>query len=181
MSDLHVSRVRGAVQVLLSSGAHPYDAFMRTVMTEAAHGDPKMMVSPPSARYSGERRYIMSNFTQALVERRDELRRRLEADRTFQELQLVQNLLDRQEAPKIDRPQVGVVTETGVKAVQDAAETYLKEKGDRAGSSEIHHELVRLGILTDDAAGKARVTSYLGRDKKRFDNIKGRGYGLRVK
>jgi hypothetical protein len=46
-------------------------------------------------------------------------------------------------------------------------------------SVEIQEELVRSGILEEDPRDRSRITSYVGRAKAIFDNIRGEGYGLR--
>ena len=46
-------------------------------------------------------------------------------------------------------------------------------------SAEIQKELVRSGILEDGPRDRSRITTYLGRAKAMFDNIRGEGYGLR--
>ena len=38
---------------------------------------------------------------------------------------------------------------------------------------------VRSGILEDGPRDRSRITSYLGRAKAMFDNVRGEGYGLR--
>ena len=40
-------------------------------------------------------------------------------------------------------------------------------------------ELVRSGILEEGPRDRSRITSYLGRAKAIFDNVRGEGYGLR--
>src|ERR1700730_4664652 len=53
------------------------------------------------------------------------------------------------------------------------------EAGARADSAEIQKELVRSGVLEDRPRDRSRITSYLGRAKAVFDNVRGEGYGLR--
>ena len=56
---------------------------------------------------------------------------------------------------------------------------FLRRKGARADSAEIQKELVRSGVLEDGPRDRSRITSYLGRAKAVFDNVRGEGYGLR--
>src|ERR1700730_1418007 len=53
------------------------------------------------------------------------------------------------------------------------------EAGARADSAAIPKELVRCGVLEDGPRDRSRITSYLGRAKAVFDNVRGEGYGLR--
>ena|GEM_PF-2133616 len=55
------------------------------------------------------------------------------------------------------------------------AQTYLKEKGRRATSAEIHEFLRRQGV---DVKETASVAAYLSTAKDIFDNVRGQGYGL---
>jgi hypothetical protein len=64
-------------------------------------------------------------------------------------------------------------------AVVEASADFLRRKGTRADSVEIQEELVRCGILEDGPRDRSRITSYLGRAKAMFDNVRGEGYGLR--
>jgi hypothetical protein len=64
-------------------------------------------------------------------------------------------------------------------AVIEASADFLRRKGARADSAEIQKELVRCGILEDVPRDRSRITSYLGRAKATFDNVRGEGYGLR--
>jgi hypothetical protein len=61
----------------------------------------------------------------------------------------------------------------------EASADFLRRKGARADSAEIQEELVRCGILEDGPRDRSRITSYLGRAKAMFDNVRGEGYGLR--
>lgn len=70
------------------------------------------------------------------------------------------------------------VTDTGMRAICDAAAVFLREKKSRAVSSEIHAALVKRGLMESGTRDRGRVTSYLGRSKKIFDNVRGEGYGL---
>ena len=81
-------------------------------------------------------------------------------------------------APAAPRP-LFVPSPTGMRAVIDAAAEYLREKGDRADSAEIEGALIEKGILKGGPADRSKVTSYLGRTKNVFDNVKGQGYGLK--
>ena len=66
---------------------------------------------------------------------------------------------------------------TGMRAVQDSAVEYLRQKGSRASSGELFPEMVRRGLLR---LGQEKVlTSYLSRDHGRLDNRRGEGYGLK--
>jgi hypothetical protein len=51
----------------------------------------------------------------------------------------------------------------------------FRRKGARADSAEIQEELVRSGILEDGPRDRSRITSYLGRAKAMFDNVRGAG------
>jgi hypothetical protein len=64
-------------------------------------------------------------------------------------------------------------------AVIEASADFLRRKGTRADSAEIQQELVRCGILEEGPRDRSRITSYLGRAKAMFDNVRGEGYGLR--
>ena len=64
-------------------------------------------------------------------------------------------------------------------AVIEASADFLRRRGARADSAEIQKELVRCGILEDGPRDRSRITSYLGRAKAMFDNVRGEGYGLR--
>ncbi len=64
-------------------------------------------------------------------------------------------------------------------AVIEASAEFLRRKGARADSVEIQGELVRCGILEDGPRDRSKITSYLGRAKALFDNVRGEGYGLR--
>jgi hypothetical protein len=63
-------------------------------------------------------------------------------------------------------------------AVQRASAAFLRAKGTRAASPEIHAEMVRLGLMKPGERDRTMVTSYLSRDKATFDNVRGQGYGL---
>jgi hypothetical protein len=63
-------------------------------------------------------------------------------------------------------------------AVIEASADFLRRKGARADSAEIQKELVRSGILEEGPRDRSRITSYLGRAKAMFDNVRGEGYGL---
>ena len=58
-----------------------------------------------------------------------------------------------------------------------APTTYAK-RARCAASAEIQEELVRRGILEASPGDRSKITSYLGRAKKVFDNVRGEGYGL---
>ena len=79
----------------------------------------------------------------------------------------------------MDRPAPFTRTDRGMNAVIEASADYLRRKGARADSAEIQKELVRSGILEDAPRDRSRITSYLGRAKAMFDNVRGEGYGLR--
>jgi hypothetical protein len=64
-------------------------------------------------------------------------------------------------------------------AVIEASADFLRRKGARADSAQIQEELVRCGILQEGPRDRSRITSYLGRAKAIFDNVRGEGYGLR--
>jgi hypothetical protein len=65
-------------------------------------------------------------------------------------------------------------------AVIDASADFLRRRGARAESAEIQEELVRRGILEEGPRDRSRITSYLGRAKAMFDNVRGEGYGLKA-
>jgi hypothetical protein len=148
----------------------------------------------------------MTDLIKALRERREELRNELQEHPSFQEYELVCRLLERREAsvaipsslrpdtplrkpvPKrqpaprqqaVDRPAPFTRTDKGMNAVIDASADFLRGKGSRAESAEIQEELVRRGILEEGPRDRSRITSYLGRAKAMFDNVRGEGYGLR--
>jgi hypothetical protein len=136
----------------------------------------------------------MADLIKALRERREELRNELQEHPLFQEYELVCRLLERREAsvavPSSVRPkapqQHAVVgpapftrTERGMNAIIEASADFLRRKGARADSAEIQGELVRSGILERGPRDRSRITSYLGRAKAMFDNVRGEGYGLR--
>jgi hypothetical protein len=148
----------------------------------------------------------MTDLIKALRERREELRNELQEHPSFQEYELVCRLLERHEAsvaipsslrpkapqrkpvPKrqpappqqpVDRPAPFTRTDKGMNAVIDASADFLRRKGSRAESAEIQEELVRRGILEEGPRDRSRITSYLGRAKAMFDNVRGEGYGLR--
>jgi hypothetical protein len=148
----------------------------------------------------------MTDLIKALRERREELRNELQEHPSFQEYELVCRLLERREAsvaipsslrpkapqrkpvPKrqqappqqpVDRPAPFTRTDKGMNAVIDASADFLRRKGSRAESAEIQEELVRRGILEEGPRDRSRITSYLGRAKAMFDNVRGEGYGLR--
>jgi hypothetical protein len=148
----------------------------------------------------------MTDLIKALRERREELQKKLQEDPAFQEYELVCRLLERREAsvpispslrPKtpqrkpasqrkpaprqqpVDRPAPFTRTDKGMNAVIEASADFLRRKGARADSVEIQKELVRRGILEDGPRDRSRITSYLGRAKAMFDNVRGEGYGLR--
>jgi|SRR5271155_3630436 len=142
---------------------------------------------------------IMTDLMKALRERREQLRNDLLEDAVFQEYDLVCRLLERHEAsvaqpssprrkapPRqppppqepINRPAPFTRIEKGMSAVIEASADYLREKGARAASAEIQEELVRRGILAASPGDRSKITSYLGRAKKVFDNVRGEGYGL---
>jgi hypothetical protein len=141
----------------------------------------------------------MADLVKALRERQVQLRNELVENATFQEYDLVCRLLERHGAaisePGSDgrndpqrkqpsrqepsnRPGPFTRTEKGMNAVIEASAEYLRQKGARAASAEIHEELVRRGILDAGDGDRSKVTSYLGRAKKLFDNVRGEGYGL---
>jgi hypothetical protein len=141
----------------------------------------------------------MTDLIKALRERREQLRNDLLEDAVFQEYELVVRLLERHEAsvtepssPRRKAPQRKppprqqppnqpapfTRLDKGMSAVIEASADYLREKGARAPSAEIQEELVRRGILKSSAGDRSKITSYLGRAKKVFDNIRGEGYGL---
>jgi hypothetical protein len=148
----------------------------------------------------------MTDLIKALHERREELRNELQEHPAFQEYELVCRLLERREASvstpsslrqkapqrkpaprrnparqqqSADRPTPFTRTDRGMTAVIAASADYLRRKGARADSAEIQEELVRSGILEDGPRDRSRITSYLGRAKALFDNVRGEGYGLR--
>ena len=148
----------------------------------------------------------MTDLIKALHERREELRNELQEHPAFQEYELVCRLLERREAsvsipssprPKaplrkpaslrkpappqqpVDPPAPFTRTDRGMNAVIEASADFLRRKGARADSAEIQEELVRCGILEDGPRDRSRITSYLGRAKAMFDNVRGEGYGLR--
>ncbi len=143
----------------------------------------------------------MTDLIRALRERREELRNELQEHPAFQEYELVCRLLERREAsvstppslrPKtpqrkpapqqqqpVDRPAPFTRTDKGMNAVIEASADFLRRKGARADSVEIQKELVRRGILEDGPRDRSKITSYLGRVKAMFDNVRGEGYGLR--
>jgi hypothetical protein len=148
----------------------------------------------------------MTDLIKALRERRDELRKELQEHPSFQEYELVCRLLECREAfastpssvqPKsprrkptrlrrpvpqqqpVDRPAPFMRTDRGMNAVIAASAHFLRQKGARADSAEIQKELVRSGILEDGPRDRSRITTYLGRAKTMFDNVRGEGYGLR--
>jgi hypothetical protein len=149
---------------------------------------------------------IMTDLIKALRERREELRNELQEHPLFQEYELVWRLLERREAsaavpmsvrtkasqrkpaPKrqpaprqsaVAGPAPFTRTERGMNAVIEASADFLRRKGARADSAEIQEELVRCGILEEGPRDRSRITSYLGRAKAMFDNVRGEGYGLR--
>ena len=88
----------------------------------------------------------------------------------------------RQPAPQqhaVEGPAPFTRTERGMNAVIEASADFLRRKGARAASAEIQEELVRCGILEEGPRDRSRITSYLGRAKAMFDNVRGEGYGLR--
>lgn len=128
-------------------------------------------------------------LVRALRARRDELHRELAADPTFQEYEQITELLDRYERAPPSVPPVPPAhpperappfapTARGMAAVVDAAATFLRQKGSRAESGEIQDALVKSGLMERGARDRSRVTSYLGRRKDLFDNVRGEGYGL---
>jgi hypothetical protein len=147
----------------------------------------------------------MTDLIKALRERREELRNELQESPSFQEYELVCRLLERREAsvsiPSSLRPKAPqrkpapqrkltprqqpvdpapfTRTDRGMNAVIEASADFLRRKGARADSAEIQKELVRSGILEDGPRDRSRITSYLGRAKAMFDNVRGEGYGLR--
>src|SRR6516225_6111965 len=144
--------------------------------------------------------YRMTDLIKALRERREELRNELQEHPLFQEYELVCRLLERREAsvsipsplrPKaprrkpapqqqpVDRPAPFTRTDKGMNAVIEASADFLRRKRARADSAEIQKELVRSGVLEDGPRDRSRITSYLGRAKAVFDNVRGEGYGLR--
>ena len=148
----------------------------------------------------------MTDLIKALRERREELRNELQENPSFQEYELVCRLLERREAsvavpssvrtkapqrkpaPKrqpapqqhaVEGPAPFTRTEKGMNAVIEASADFLRRKGARADSAQIQEELVRCGILEEGPRDRSRITSYLGRAKAMFDNVRGEGYGLR--
>ena len=149
----------------------------------------------------------MTDLIKALRERREELRNELQEHPSFQEYELVCRLLERHEAsfavpssfqPKappqrkparkrqpapqqhaVEGPAPFTRTERGMNAVIEASADFLRRKRARAASAEIQEELVRCGILEEGPRDRSRITSYLGRAKAMFDNVRGEGYGLR--
>src|SRR5271156_190081 len=148
----------------------------------------------------------MTDLIKALRERREELRNELQEHPSFQEDELVCRLLERREAPvavpssfrpqaaqrkpvpnrqpapqqqPVDRPAPFTRTGKGMNAVIEASADFLRRKGTRADSAEIQGELVQRGILEEGPRDRSRITSYLGRAKAMFDNVRGEGYGLR--
>jgi hypothetical protein len=143
----------------------------------------------------------MADFVVALREEVDRLREALRADPRFRRYEMTAQLLAEYEQEAMvatERPSrrseitaaqprrngTGpFVRSEGSNATRwtDAAEQYLKAKGSRAQSGEIHDALVKDGVMPPDDAAKTNLTAYLSREKERFDNIKGKGqgYGLR--
>jgi hypothetical protein len=148
----------------------------------------------------------MADLINALRERREELRNELQEHPSFQEYELVCRLLERHEAsvavpssvrpkapqrkparkrqpaPKkdaVEGPAPFARTERGMNAIIAASADFLRRKGARAASAEIQEELIRGGILEEGPRDRSRITSYLGRAKAMFDNVRGEGYGLR--
>ena len=145
----------------------------------------------------------MTDLIKALRERREELRNELQEHPSFQEYELVCRLLEhhetsaipsslppkapplrkpvpkRQRQQPVDRPAPFTRTDKGMNAVIDAAADFLRRRGTRAESAEIQEELVRRGILEEGPRDRSRITSYLGRAKAMFDNVRDEGYGLR--
>ena len=78
----------------------------------------------------------------------------------------------------VGRPAPFTRTDRGMNAVIEASADFLRRKSARADSADIQEELVRCGILEDGPRDRSRITSYLGRAKAMFDNVRGEGYGL---
>jgi hypothetical protein len=76
------------------------------------------------------------------------------------------------------RPPPFMRTANGMNAILDAAAAFLRRKGSRAESTEIHAALILQGLLKEGPSERSKVTSYLGRAKQKFDNVRGKGYGL---
>lgn len=80
-----------------------------------------------------------------------------------------------QKAPSVSVPRGRTVAAI----VTDAAEAYLRSIGRRAQTPAIAEALTRQGITAGSGANMAAtVSSYLSSARKRFDNVKGQGYGL---
>jgi hypothetical protein len=144
---------------------------------------------------------MATDLIKSLRERQDALREELLEDPKFQEYDLVTQLLQRHEASVVVTKPIPLMesvkvssqqrklavrprahfqrTATGMAAVVEASADYLRRKGSRAGSAELHSELVRRRILHSGSDDRSKVTSYLGRKKDLFDNVRGEGYGLR--
>jgi hypothetical protein len=81
--------------------------------------------------------------------------------------------------PRPDDAQGAALIRRNPEKLVEASADFLRRKGARADSAEIQKELVRSGILEDGPCDRSRITSYLGRAKAMFDNVRGEGYGLR--
>jgi hypothetical protein len=139
----------------------------------------------------------VADFKSALREELDRLRDALRPDPKFQNYEIIAELLARYEAEVVSSPSSPVAgspptsqspptrrppfapSETGMAAVQRASADFLRARGSRAASPEIHAEMVRLGLMKPGDRDRTMVTSYLSRDKAMFDNVRGQGYGLR--
>jgi hypothetical protein len=179
----------------------------RTLAADGSRSLQAALLATKSLRFNLLRReHRMTDLIKALRERREELRNELQENPSFQEYELVCRLLERREtsvsipsslppkasqrkpAPQrkpalqqqpVDRPAPFTRTDRGMNAVIEASADYLRRKGARADSAEIQKELARSGILEDGPRDRSRITSYLGRAKAMFDNVRGEGYGLR--
>ena len=133
----------------------------------------------------------MDDVVEALRAARDRLRERLRSHPEFQDYEAVSAMVARYEAaeaseripprnenppPPSEKPLPFRRTETGMVAVQQACEEYLRRKGSRATSPELLVEMARLRLMREDQVGV--LSSYLSRGKAIFDNERGQGYGL---
>lgn len=133
----------------------------------------------------------MNPFLKAALEEEQRLLAELQSNPTFQRLEIVRGAIRAYEAfpasPVLDALNVHVAQtherkpREGSKAAQviEAAEQFLTRLGHRAPSSEIAAEVRRRGIALAGVKPDAVVASYLSSSDK-FDNVKGKGYGLVV-
>ena len=124
-----------------------------------------------------------------LAAAREEERRllaELNANPTFQRLELIRAVIQSYQAAAIPRTIADVPPgfrkreprQNSVAAqVVRVAEAFLSNLGRRATSTEIALEVSRHGIELKGMKAPAMVASYLS-SSDRFDNVKGQGYGL---